>query len=87
MRYRLRSLLILMTLGGPLAGWGWIGWQEWRAAQRPPCRPSLRQISIALHNYHGDSYVGPRGTDNSPGPPWERDDPTSLFDFVRSAEN
>ena len=34
MRYSLRTLLIIMFLGGPLLAWGWQGavaWWEWRA--------------------------------------------------------
>jgi hypothetical protein len=86
MRYRLRTLVIVMTLGGPLVGWSWIGWTEWRAAQRPACRPSLRQLSIALHNYHGDAYIGSRGADDETATPWvlEFNDPTSLLDGVRT---
>jgi len=29
MRYRLRTLLILLALGPPLLAGGWCGWQEW----------------------------------------------------------
>ena len=55
MRYSLRTLLILMFVGSPLLAWSWQGWQQWRASQRITCRPSLRHLSIAIHNYHGDS--------------------------------
>jgi hypothetical protein len=60
MRYRLRSLLLLMTLAGPIAGWSVIAYQHWRASQRPTCGPGLKQISIALHNYHNNTYRGPK---------------------------
>jgi hypothetical protein len=31
MRFSLRTLLILMLLGGPLGAWGWKKWQAYRA--------------------------------------------------------
>lgn len=33
MRYKLRTLLILLALGPPMLALGWWGWQEWRARQ------------------------------------------------------
>lgn len=45
MRYSLRTLLIIMLLGGPLLAWGWrsaVAWWEWRtelaAAQTVPVK-------------------------------------------------
>ncbi len=30
MRYSLRTLLVLMLLGGPLCAWGWQRWEAYR---------------------------------------------------------
>jgi hypothetical protein len=54
MRYSLRTLRILMFVGRPLLAWSWQSWQQWLQSQRTTCRPSLRHLSIAIHNYHGD---------------------------------
>jgi hypothetical protein len=51
MRYSLRTLLILMLIGGPLTAWGWTGWQAYLRSQRTTCAPSLKQLKIAIHNY------------------------------------
>jgi hypothetical protein len=58
MKFSLRSLLIVMLLGGPACGFGWQAWKAWKLSRRPSCGGSLRQIGIALHNYF-DSAPGP----------------------------
>jgi hypothetical protein len=35
MRFRLRTLMIVMTLGGPLCAWGWKESQSYRQATEP----------------------------------------------------
>ena len=50
MRYRLRTLLILLVVGPPLGAAGYTGWQEWRRSQRITYGPSLRQLNIASQN-------------------------------------
>lgn len=51
MRYRLRTLLLVMMLGGPLFAWTWFGWKAWQSVNRPTCQPGLKQIGLALHAY------------------------------------
>lgn len=51
MRYRLRTLLIMLTLLPPLLASGFWSWEAWRKTQRTKCSGGLKQISIALHSY------------------------------------
>jgi hypothetical protein len=33
MRYRLRTLMILLALGPPVLGWGWAHWEQYQRRQ------------------------------------------------------
>jgi hypothetical protein len=48
MRYRLRTLMIVLALGPPI-----IAYIHWKYEHRPGWH--LRQIGLAVHNYSGDS--------------------------------
>ena len=48
MRYRLRTLLIALSLGPPLLAMAWFGWNDWQRANRTECRPSLRNLDAAM---------------------------------------
>jgi hypothetical protein len=52
MRYSLRSLIIVMLLAGPCSLIARESWQAWRRSQRPTCQGGLKQLGIAIHNYH-----------------------------------
>jgi hypothetical protein len=52
MRYRLRTLLILLAIGPPgLAGMSWC-WQDWHRSQRVTCQPAFRNLPAALANFN-----------------------------------
>lgn len=59
MQFRLRTLLIVMLLSGPLASAGWNGWQAYQRSQRTACAPSLKQLKIAIHNYYNTPPLPP----------------------------
>ena len=44
MRYRLRTLLMVLALGPPVLAGAFWGWQEWRMSQRLECRPAFRAL-------------------------------------------
>jgi hypothetical protein len=52
MRFRLRTLLILLAILPPLLSGSFSAWNAWRTSQRTQCVGGLKQISIAIHNYH-----------------------------------
>jgi hypothetical protein len=52
LRYRLRTLLILLAILPPLLAGSHSAYSAWRRSQRTVCGPGLKQIGIALHNYH-----------------------------------
>jgi hypothetical protein len=52
MRYRLRTLLILLAILPPLLSGSYSAWNSWRRSQRTQCVGGLKQIGIAIHNYH-----------------------------------
>jgi len=48
MRFRLRTLLILMLLGGPLCAWGWKAWTspEWLRYHEARAAVAARQTEL-----------------------------------------
>src|SRR4029450_10903383 len=46
MRYRLRTLLILLAVLPPLLGFGWVNYQAWRADQER--QKVLREVDVNL---------------------------------------
>jgi hypothetical protein len=48
MRYRLRTLLILLALGPPVLAGTWWGWQRWRDSQRTQCQPAFRALAQGI---------------------------------------
>jgi hypothetical protein len=63
MRYRLRTLLILLAVLPPLMSGYYATWNACRARPRPVCGGGLKQIGIALHNYHDLATGGFRPAD------------------------
>ena len=56
-RYKLRTLLLLLAILPPLLWFGWGRYESWkveqaRASQRTVYKSGLKQIGIALHDYH-----------------------------------
>src|SRR5262245_57852407 len=58
MRFSLRTLIIVMLLGGPLCAWGWREWAKWAAYQeqlrlirltpaRPPPPPAATSAAVS----------------------------------------
>jgi hypothetical protein len=52
MRYRLRTLLILLAVGPPSLAWGWGEYAAWRS------RENLRQLGLGLKDNH-PTYLPP----------------------------
>jgi hypothetical protein len=50
MRYRLRTLLIVMLLGGPLCAWGWKVWNlpEWQTYRDARATVAARKAELRL---------------------------------------
>jgi hypothetical protein len=48
MRYRLRTLLILMAIGPPLVAGAWFGWMAYRENQRPQPAVDWTTVTVPL---------------------------------------
>ena len=70
MRYRLRTLLILMAIGPPVLAWIHHKVDEYQRRQHVSLH--LRQIGLGLQNYHGDSFIPQPGTFRVRTPPSNR---------------
>src|SRR5262245_17001723 len=51
MRFRLRTLLIVLALGPPVLAGAWSAWTAHKARKVEQARNHLRQIGLALQNY------------------------------------
>jgi hypothetical protein len=61
MRYRLRTLLIVMLLSGPLSAWGWKEWQRYSKVVGPlQARQSELRRAKALNNGSRQTKAGLR---------------------------
>jgi hypothetical protein len=60
LRYKLRTLLILLAVGPPLLGVIYSKVDEYQHRQR--LSALLKQIGLGLQNYHGDSVIPLPGT-------------------------
>jgi hypothetical protein len=55
LRYKLRTLLILLAVGPPMLGVIYRKVDEYQRQHRASAH--LRQIGLALANYHGDIFI------------------------------
>jgi len=46
MRYRLRTLLIVLALGPPLLGWAGLAWVEWQSQRRIAAEDAENQAAM-----------------------------------------
>jgi hypothetical protein len=75
MRYRLRTLLILLAIGPPVLALGWFAWQAWRPARREPIMqtPKVQLWSGELSLIPGTGQTVEPDEDEPPGKiEWQR---------------